>query len=187
MLKTTDVIQKNSSFWANLFKTPAEKSDLENLLLSMPPFEKFSNKYIKLLMQIIHNRAYEANEYIFYQGDPGIGLYLVREGEVAIIQNLENGQTLELANLKRGDFFGELALLDDEARSGSAIAVKPSNIAVIFKPDLDEFIEQYPKKGIQILRGISNIISTRLRNINDEYFSLVLDNINKKENKNGND
>lgn len=180
MEKKLELIRRNSSFWANLFKTPAEKSDLENLLLSMPPFEKLSSRHIKQLMKIIHNRAYEENEYIFYQGDPGIGLYIVREGEVAIIQTIDGNKVLELARLTRGDFFGEMALLDDEVRSGSAIAVKPSNMAVIFKPDLDEFIEQYPKVGIQILRGISIIISTRLRRVNEEYFSVYKENLLKE-------
>lgn len=175
------VIKTGSSFWANLFKTPAEKSDLEELLQSMPPFENLSGKYIKLLMQIIHNRAYETNEYIFYQGDPGIGLYMLREGSVKIIQSIDENEIVELANLSRGDFFGELALLDDEVRSGSAIATEPSSVAVIFKPDLDEFIERYPKAGIKILRGISNIISTRLRRLNDEYFSLYIDKLKVEE------
>lgn len=175
------VIKTGSSFWANLFKTPAEKSDLEELLQSMPPFENLSSKYIKLIMQIIHNRAYETNEYIFYQGDPGIGLFMLREGTVKIIQSINENEKVELANLTRGDFFGELALLDDEVRSGSAIAMEPSSVAVIFKPDLDEFIERYPKAGIKILRGISNIISTRLRRLNDEYFSLYIDKIKVEE------
>ena len=166
MNSTKEIIKTKSSFWANLFKTPAEKSDLEELLLAMPPFENLSGKYIKLLMQLIHNRVYEPNEYIFYQGDPGIGLYIVREGSIVITQAVEDGKALELAKLHRGDFFGELALLDDEVRSGSAIALEPTSIAVIFKPDLDEFIERYPKVGIKILRGISTIISTRLRRLN---------------------
>lgn len=175
-----ELIKSKSSFWANLFKTPAEKSDLEELLFAMPPFEDLSNKYIKLLMQLIHNRVYEANEFIFYQGDPGIGLYMVREGSVVIKQNIDDDKALELAKLRRGDFFGELALLDDEVRSGSAIALEPSSIAVIFKPDLDEFIERYPKVGIKILRGISTIISTRLRRVNDEYFSIYIEKINEE-------
>ncbi|KUG24727.1 transcriptional regulator, crp/fnr family [hydrocarbon metagenome] len=175
------VTRTGSSFWANLFKTPAEKSDLEELLLSMPPFENLSNKYIKLLMQLIHNRAYDTNEYIFYQGDPGIGLYMLREGSIKIIQSINENELVELAHLSRGDFFGELALLDDEVRSGSAIALEPSSVAVIFKPDLDEFIERYPKAGIKILRGISNIISTRLRRLNDEYFSLYIDKLKMEE------
>ena len=180
MNNSQEIIKGKSSFWSNLFKTPAEKSDLEELLLAMPPFEKLSNKYIKLLMQLIHNRVYEADEYVFYQGDPGIGLYIVREGSIIIKQNIDENRSLELAKLHRGDFFGELALLDDEVRSGSAIALEPSSIAVIFKPDLDEFIERYPKVGIKILRGISTIISTRLRRINDEYFSIYIDKLNEE-------
>ncbi len=160
-----------SSFWANLFKTPTEKSELEEVLLSMPPFKYLSNKNIKLLMKVIHNRIYAANEYIFFQGDPGIGLYLIIRGEILITEEID-GERFDLAMLTRGDFFGELALLDEEKRSASAIALKDSQLAVIFKPDLDEFVETHSKVGIQILRGISQIIATRLRNLNQDYFTL---------------
>ncbi|MFA5804530.1 MAG: cyclic nucleotide-binding domain-containing protein [Melioribacteraceae bacterium] len=164
-------VMTKSSFWANLFKTPTEKSELEEVLLSMPPFKYLSNKKIKLLMKVIHNRIYTANEYIFFQGDPGIGLYLIIRGEILITEEID-GERFDLAMLTRGDFFGELALLDEEKRSASAIALKDSQLAVIFKPDLDEFVETHSKEGIQILRGISQIIATRLRNLNQDYFTL---------------
>ena len=174
-----------SSFWANFFKAPTEKSDLETVLSSMPPFKHIGVKYIHILMKLVHNRVFAANENIFYQGDPGIGLYIIREGEVRISQDLENGYQLELARFHRGDFFGELALLDEEFRSASAIALKDSKLAVIFKPDLDEFIEKYPKQGIQILRGISQIITTRLRKLNDDFVALYSKSIdNSKESQN---
>ncbi len=160
-----------SSFWTNLFKTPTEKSELEEVLLSMPPFKNLSNKNIKLLMKVLHNRIYAANEYVFFQGDPGIGLYLIIRGEILITEEM-NGERFDLSLLTRGDFFGELALLDDEKRSASAIALKDSQLAVIFKPDLDEFVETHSKDGIQILRGISQIVATRLRNLNQDYFAL---------------
>ena len=92
-----------SSFWANLFKTPTEKSELEEVLLSMPPFKYLSNKNIKLLMKVIHNRIYAANEYIFFQGDPGIGLYLIIRGEILITEEID-GERFDLAMLTRGDF-----------------------------------------------------------------------------------
>ena len=160
-----------SSFWTNLFKTPTEKSELEEVLLYMPPFKNLSNKNIKLLMKVLHNRIYAANEYVFFQGDPGIGLYLIIRGEILITEEM-NGERFDLSLLTRGDFFGELALLDDEKRSASAIALKDSQLAVIFKPDLDEFVETHSKDGIQILRGISQIVATRLRNLNQDYFTL---------------
>lgn len=162
----------SSSFWANLFKTPTKKDDLENVLSSMAPFKNLEKKYFKILLKLIHNRAYAANEYVFMQQDPGIGLYLIIKGEILITMETEDGERFDLANLGRGDFFGELALLDEETRSASAIAMKESQLAVIFKPDLDDFIEAHPGEGIKILRGISQIIATRLRNLNQDYISL---------------
>lgn len=161
-----------SSFWANLFKTPTAKSDLEHVLTSMPPFKNLGSKYIKTLMKLVHNRVYAANEYIFYQGDPGIGLYIIIKGEVLITQTVEGQERFDITLLGRGDFFGEVALLDEETRTASAIAMKESQLAVIFKPDLDEFIEAHPRYGIKILRGISQIIATRLRSLNIDYFNL---------------
>lgn len=167
-----------SSFWQNLFKTPTEKNELEEVLKSMPPFKNLKSKNLKLLIKVIHNRVYTLNEHVFFQGDPGIGLYIIIDGEILISREEENHR-FDMAILKRGDFFGELALLDEEKRSDSAIALKETQIAVIFKPDLDEFVEKFPKEGVNILRGISQIVATRLRNLNQDYFSLY--NINRKK------
>ena len=162
----------HSGFWANLFKSPTEKNDLEKFLLNIPPFESMGEKDLEILSKIIHNRSYIAGEYIFYQGDPGIGLYIIRSGEVTIQRNDESGNILSLATFKKGDFFGELALVDGEKRSASATAKSDVNLAVIFKPDLDEFIERNPKKGIKVLQGISHIITIRLRHLNEQYYDL---------------
>ncbi len=163
---------KTSTFWSNLFKAPAERSDIEEVLLSMPPFEGFNSTHLKYFMKIVHNRIYNSGEYIFFQNDPGIALYLIREGEVKIIKQSEEGKETELAHFSRGDFFGELALLDDDVRSASAVAVKDSKLAVIFKPDLENFIDKFPKRGVSILKGLAQIIATRLRILDDEFLSL---------------
>ena len=63
-------------------------------------------------------------------------------------------------------------IIDGEKRSASAVAEQDCRLAVIFKPDLDEYIEKYPKNGIKILQGISEIAALRLRTMNEEYFSL---------------
>jgi CRP/FNR family transcriptional regulator, cyclic AMP receptor protein len=162
----------HSSFWANIFHTPTETDELVQSLRAIPLFKSLTNKDVKSLISIIHNRNYIAGEYIFYQGDPGIGLYLIREGEVLISRESENGEKITLAVFNKGDFFGELALLDSEKRSASAIANSDTKLSVIFKPDLDEFIEKYPKKGIRIVQGIAEITAVRLRTLNEDYFNL---------------
>jgi len=166
-----------SSFWENLFKTPAGKSDLEHVLKSMPPFQKFNQKHLNDFLKIIHNRVYATGEYVFHQGDPGIALYIIIEGEVVISETHSDGENYDLALLSQGDFFGEIALMDEGSRSASAIATRRSSLAVIFRPDLDEFIEKYPKKGIEILTGISQILATRLKAINQDYIVLLKDRI----------
>ncbi|MFH1195883.1 MAG: cyclic nucleotide-binding domain-containing protein [bacterium] len=164
--------KKQSGFWANFFKTPTENGELEDLLKNIPPFRNLNKKYLQIIIKLIHNRAYTAGEYIFFEGDPGIGLYIIRNGEVLITQGGAERLPTELARLSRGDFFGELALLDNDVRSASAIASTESNISVLFKPDLDEFIEKYPVQGVHILRGMAQITATRLRKINLEYVGL---------------
>ncbi len=47
---------------------------------------------------------------------------------------------------------------------------------MIFKPDLDDFIEKYPKKGIKIVQGIAEITAVRLRTLNEDYFNLRTEN-----------
>jgi CRP/FNR family transcriptional regulator, cyclic AMP receptor protein len=160
----------HSSFWANLFNSSTEKMDLLKSLKSIPIFEELSKRDFGLLMELVHDRIYISDEYVFYQGDPGLGIYLIREGEVEIQRTGKNGSTLSLARLSKGDFFGELALVDGEKRSASAIAKTDTKLAVLFKPDLDEFIDKFPKKGVKILDGISKIIATRLRKMNEEQF-----------------
>lgn len=172
---------RQSTFWSNLFKAPAERSDLEEVLHSMPPFKNFSGTQLKQLLKLIHNRVYSTNEYVFYQGDPGIALYIIREGEVKIVKNNEQGKEMELARFGRGDFFGELALMDKDVRSASAIALTDSKLGVIFKPDLDNFIEKFPRRGLVILRGLSEIVATRLRILDDEFLTLYSNSINDLE------
>lgn len=162
-----------SSFWANLFKTPTDKTDLIEILMDIPIFSKLSRREITSLLNIIHDRSYIAREYIFLQGDPGIGMYIIRDGKVRVERKLDSNETIPLATFKNGDFFGELALLDDERRSASAIAETDVKLAVIFKPDLDDYIFRFPKKGVKILQGISHIVAVRLRQLNEEHIKFI--------------
>lgn len=161
-----------SSFWSNLFKNIPEQAEFNQLISSLPPFEDLKRKELNKIFEVLHYRNYTSNEIIFKQGDPGIGLYIIVKGEVEIeYQNLSNHK-VTLAHLVQGDFFGELALIDGEKRSASAIAKTECSLAIIFKPDLEELITKYPKEGLSIMLGLSKIIVARLRGLNKDYLAL---------------
>ncbi len=166
---------RNNSFWSNLFKTTTAKDDLQTIICSLPPFQLLNNKHVAMLMTLVHQRSYQPNEYIFVEGDPGLGIYFIEQGKVRILKELSPGKEETLAELTQGDFFGELSAIDEMPRSASAMALTDTKVGVIFKPDLDEFIDKYPKVGIHILRGLAKIISTRLRKFNEEYIELLSD------------
>jgi CRP-like cAMP-binding protein len=163
-----------TSFWTNLFSSTTERDNLRKSIKHIPIFNSLNRKELNELLEITHNRTYIPGEYIFLQGDIGIGLYLIREGEVEIKRKFSEQTELTLASLSKGDFFGELALIDNQRRSASAIAKTDCRISVLFKPDLDEFIEKFPRRGIKILQGISLILAERLRNLNEEYLFLLI-------------
>ncbi len=182
-----DVKIIHSSFWANVFNKKMDHSDLIDLLSEMPPFAELKPQIMNEVVQTMHQRQFVAGEYVFYQNDPGIGLYIVSEGEIAVEVSNGHNKVLQLASFTKGDFFGELALLDGEKRSASARAITDSKLSVLFKPDLDDIIRKHPKDGITILLGFTKIINTRLRDLNQEYFQLYDENQKLKELTHGKD
>ncbi|MGE5351867.1 MAG: cyclic nucleotide-binding domain-containing protein [Acidobacteriota bacterium] len=169
-------IRRQSSFFSNLFKTPAERNEILDLFTSTLPFGSFNAKDVDLLMPIMHNRIYAAGENIFFQDDPGTAFYLIEEGEVNLEMAFKDGKRFNVGHYKKGDFFGELAMLENERRYASAVAVKDCKLIVIFKPDLDEYIDKYPKKGIKILRGISQVFAYRFRQLSQDYTNFIMEN-----------
>jgi len=162
-------METKDTFWSNIFKGKRKRDEeVEVILKEVPAFSHLEPKEITLLASIVHKREYKKGEYIFYQGDPGLGMYIIQEGEVLIQYTDPDGNKKDLAILKDGDFFGEIALIDESPRSASAICKTDCQIIGFFRPDLFEIIERHPKLGIKIVLKLAQIIAERLRRTNQE-------------------
>jgi CRP-like cAMP-binding protein len=162
------IAYKESSFWRNLFKSQIEDDSITTILLKSPVFSSLDSKDIKNLLTVFHMRSFKAQEYIFIEKDPGKGLFFIIDGEISIQKTSLDKNTEEITRLSKGDFFGEIALVNNTIRTASAVSVTDSHIAVIFKDDLDDFIENHPKKGIAILRGLLHIFVRRLQEMSTD-------------------
>jgi CRP-like cAMP-binding protein len=91
---------------------------------------------------------------------------------VSIFKHAPGEEREELATLRNGEFFGELALLDESPRSATAVAKEPSNIIGLFRPDLFELLERKPRVGNKFLFQLALIIGDRLKNCNSEMQAL---------------
>ena len=128
------------------------------LLANTPLFSQTPENVLASITPIMKEEAHEAGATIFNKGDLGTALYVIYAGEVSI----RDGST-ELARFGRGDFFGELALLDTEARSATAEAVTDLRL---LRLDQDDFFDLMEERG-EVLRSIVRSLSGRIRRQNE--------------------
>ena len=158
-----------SAIWKNLFSVDkVKKGSTEELLSKVPAFIDLTPKELKEVAAIVHRREYRINEPVFSQGDPGLGMYIIQSGDVAITIPGRDGKERELVVLNDGDFFGELALLDESPRSASAKCKTECLLIGFFRPDLFELIEKKASLGIKIVLKLSEIVAQRLRETDKE-------------------
>lgn len=155
-----------------VFKSKIKPASLEEMLSKIPVFEKLEPKELRQVASIVHRRQYVKDEYVFYQGDPGLGMYVIEKGSVGVVVSGEDGVSKEIIGLHNGDFFGEIALLDESPRSASVVVKEDSELIGFFRPDLFEIIEKTPKTGLKIVVKLAEMIGERLRNMNNEFSKL---------------
>ncbi len=117
------------------------------------------------LEQTAEMRAYEAGEVIFQEGDPGDGIYIVLEGLVQVSTRVSETERRVLTRVEEGDFFGEMAILDDRPRSATASAESDTKVYFLHRDDLSRILDRSPKLTVSLLREFS----LRLRDFNRRY------------------
>ena len=156
-----------SAKWENIFKGwNRSESDTVLTLKQVPVFKDFSDKEFSELEKLMHHRTYGNRDYIFKNRAPGEGMFIIMHGAVKITIGTRANKENILAELGEGDFFGELALFDDEPRSANAIATKDSELLGFFTQDLMTLQERNPFLGQKILFNLGGLLGERLRSTN---------------------
>ena len=148
-----------SGFWSNIFSRNPKKESTLDLLETIPVFEELNSRELQAVERILYRRTFSPGEIIFRQGDPGVGMYILGEGEVEI--RSEPDQTV-LTTLRVGSFFGEVSLLNEVPRSATAAASTECVLWGFFRPELMDLIERWPKLGVKILLHLAQIAGKRL-------------------------
>ncbi len=105
---------------------------------------------------------------IFKEGDAGDRCYIITTGEVRISKFIPNIGEEALAVLKTGDYFGEMALIDNFPRSAHAIANTDLDVLAINKTDLDKVLIRDREMGYKLLWTFTQTLSKRLRETNEK-------------------
>src|ERR1700737_4009633 len=123
-------------------------------------FAGLSDDDIHELTNVARKRAFRAGEVIFHRDDPGQVLYIIKEGKVKIALISPDGQEISLVVFGKGEYFGDLALLDGLPRSADAIALEKVECYTLQRSDFQKAIMKNPKIAISVLEALTK----RLRN-----------------------
>lgn len=151
------------SLWKNVVGRVGQEE--EDVLRGIPLFADLTRREIGSLRRLLHRREYVAGESIFTQGEPGLGMYIIAKGKVSI-QSEPTGR--ELVLLQDGNFFGEIALLNEVIRTATAKASSDCLLLSLFQPDLLNLLDRNPRLGVKILLSLARLVGIRLVEVSEE-------------------
>jgi CRP-like cAMP-binding protein len=109
-------------------------------------------------------RRYRLGDVIFREGDPGAEMFIVQDGKVAVTKQVA-GHEVFLATIERGDFFGEMAVLNDQPRHATCYALAPTYLLAIKSGELLMKLRRDPTFALEMLQTMSRRIRYLEQNV----------------------
>ena len=146
-------------------------------LRHVPLFESLDDEAARKLCQLLQSIDCKAKTSLFRAGDEGDAMYLIEGGKVRISVQTADGRDMTLTELGRGDFFGEMALLDGQRRSADAIVAEDARLAVLSREHFLSFVRSSPDVALELLTALAN----RLRHTDELLRRSATRNVNVEE------
>jgi uncharacterized membrane protein len=146
------------------------------LLKDVPLFQFLDDRERQELAEHLDVVSFPAGTAIFDYGQPGDSIYVICSGQVEVFFKNDTGERIVLEVASRGDFFGELSLLDQGTRSASVVAVEDTETLRLDRGDLEVFLRLQPQAAMDLLQAMGRrhretvelLRHTATRNVNEE-------------------
>lgn len=149
-------------FFKNLFFDSQFKRK-KHFLRSLVLFQDLRDRELGLLAQSLHSRTYHAGETLFLEGDIGRALFILESGRIDLLRDDKKGEKKTIFTVTPGEFFGEMALLEQLPRNASAVAAERAHVYLLYRSKLDQLLDSQPRIGVAIMTQLAQLLSARLR------------------------
>ena len=144
--------------------------DEREVLRTVPIFSELSDEDITSLAHLAIRKRYPKDTVVFFENEEGDFFFTITEGRIKVTILGDDGREVILSVLGPGDFFGEMALLDNEPRSATAIAVEESELLSLHRNDFQTVLND----NKSITSALIRVLSARLRRANHQISTLAL-------------
>ncbi len=136
----------------------------------VPFFANLTDEQINELAKSLVPRRFGRDQVVFHLGDPGGLLYVISRGKVKINHTTQEGQEVVLAILGPGDFFGELALIDEAPRSATAVALEATETWTLHREEFVHYLQDNPDFALHVLKTLASHIRRLNVQLADIFF-----------------
>ena len=144
--------------------------DDQELLRTVPIFSELTEADITSLGKLSSRRRFPKDTVVFFENEEGDSFFMILEGRIKVTILGDDGREVILSMLGPGDFFGEMALLDNEPRSATAIAVEETELLSLHRTDFQSVLSD----NRSITTALIKILTARLRRANHQISTLAL-------------
>ncbi len=137
--------------------------EIVELLARVPVFATLEADDLQRVAQLAVPRSFEAGQVVFREGDASDTCYVVHTGHTRAVHQHGDGRIITLATFGPGEFFGELALFEDELRSATVEALEATDVVAVLGPDMRRLMTEHP----QIAMRLAIALGRRLRETNE--------------------
>jgi CRP/FNR family transcriptional regulator len=148
-------------------------SEVVDLLRRVPLFTELSDADLQRISQVAIPRNFPRDTRVFHEGDPGDACYIVRAGSCRVTREHPDGRAITLANLGPGAIFGELAMLDGEARSASVEATEDTDLLALPATDMRALVRQNPEMAEKLVVALTRRLREANERISRQSFQTV--------------
>ena len=144
--------------------------DDRELLRTVPIFADLSEADLEKLTGLALRKRYPKDGVVFFENESGDTLFMISQGRIKVTILGDDGREIILSVLGSGDFFGEMALLDNEPRSATAIAAEDSELLSLSRADFEGVLATNPAMMMSLIK----VLTGRLRHANHQISTLAL-------------
>jgi len=138
-----------------------------NDLAQIQLFADLEEEQLERIVGLLHRLEVQPENEIVVEGETGQRLYIIVEGTAQVRQVLDTDRAKVLASLGKGNFFGELALLDSGPRSASVVAVTPCELYYLDRDEFMDLLKKYPEMAIKLAQTLAGRLRRANRQIKD--------------------
>lgn len=157
------LVRAGSRLYHRLFqrRLDPQTRDIADLLRNVSILRHLSSNALYAMAGATHRRTYRRGESLYYEGDPGLGLYIVESGRIRLISDAATDHVRELRELEANEMFGGLSILGDFQRLETAETVTDAHVLGFFRPDLKNVMRRNPKAGAEIAMVLARRVAAQ--------------------------